>query len=140
MDLTKEINKILTDYCKDVDTSVIEVEAEVASDAVKKLKQTSPKKKKGKKATEEYESAFDGEEKMMHKLSNIKSWPTPKVSAPSRNNFSTGMQVLPRPAKEFTIKSIPLWMRKGESFSIPKFPAMRSAVRKPMEATSLLKI
>lgn len=49
MDLTKEINKILTDYCKDVDTSVIEVEAEVASDAVKKLKQTSPKKKKGKK-------------------------------------------------------------------------------------------
>lgn len=50
MDLTKEINKILTDYCKDVDTSVIEVEAEVASDAVKKLKQTSPKKKKGKKA------------------------------------------------------------------------------------------
>lgn len=50
MDLTKEINKILTDYCKDVDTSVIGVEAEVASDAVKKLKQTSPKKKKGKKA------------------------------------------------------------------------------------------
>lgn len=50
MDLTKEINKILTDYCKDVDTSVIEVEAEVASDAVKKLKQTSPKKKKGNKA------------------------------------------------------------------------------------------
>lgn len=58
MDLTKEINKILTDYCKDVDTSVIEVEAEVASDAVKKLKQTSPKKKKGKK-TGHYAKSWD---------------------------------------------------------------------------------
>lgn len=50
MDLTKEINKILTDYCKDVDNTMIEVEEEVANEAVKKLKQTSPKKKKGKKA------------------------------------------------------------------------------------------
>lgn len=36
-------------------------------------KETKKKSKKSKKAKQEYESAFDGEEKMMHKLSNIKS-------------------------------------------------------------------
>lgn len=50
MDLTKEINKILTDYAKGVDKSMIEVEEEVASEAVKKLKSTSPKKAKGTRA------------------------------------------------------------------------------------------
>lgn len=50
MDLTKEINKILTDYAKDVDKSMLQVEEEVANEAVKKLKSASPKKAKGKKA------------------------------------------------------------------------------------------
>ena len=36
-------------------------------------KEAKKKSKKSKKAKQEYESAFDGEEKMMHKLSNIKS-------------------------------------------------------------------
>lgn len=50
MDLTKEINKILNDYVKGVEKSMIDVEEEVAAEAVKKLKQTSPKKTRGKKA------------------------------------------------------------------------------------------
>jgi hypothetical protein len=50
MDLTKEVNKILNDYCKGVEKSMIDVEEEVAAEAVKKLKQTSPKKTRGKKA------------------------------------------------------------------------------------------
>lgn len=47
MDLSKEINKILTDYASDVDKTMLKVEDEVANEAVKKLKSTSPKKKKG---------------------------------------------------------------------------------------------
>lgn len=50
MDLTKEINKILNEYVKDVDKSMLDAEEEVANEAVKKLKSTSPKKTKGKKA------------------------------------------------------------------------------------------
>lgn len=50
MDLTKEINKILSDYAKGVDKSILEAEEEVAAEAVKKLKSNSPKKAKGKKA------------------------------------------------------------------------------------------
>ncbi len=50
IDLSKEINSILNDYAKGVDKAVIEAEDEVAAEAIKKLKSTSPKKKKGKKA------------------------------------------------------------------------------------------
>lgn len=50
MDLTKEINKILKDYCNEVEKSMLDVEEEVADEAVNKLKQTSPKKTRGKKA------------------------------------------------------------------------------------------
>lgn len=51
----------------DMEKDVFEVEEERQENENKK------KKKRTKKSTEEYESAFDGEEKMMHKLSNIKS-------------------------------------------------------------------
>lgn len=50
MDLTKEVNKILNDYVKDVEKSMLEAEDEVSSEAVKKLKQDSPKKERGKKS------------------------------------------------------------------------------------------
>lgn len=50
IDLSKEVNSILQQYAKGVDKAVIDVENEVADEAVKKLKSTSPKKKKGKKA------------------------------------------------------------------------------------------
>ena len=50
MNLTNEINKILKDYCNEVDKAMLDVEEEVAAEAVKKLKQTSPKKARGKKA------------------------------------------------------------------------------------------
>lgn len=50
IDLSKEINSILKQYAKDVDKAVLEVEDEVAEEAVKKLKASSPKKKKGKKS------------------------------------------------------------------------------------------
>lgn len=42
MDLTSQINRILTDYVDDVDNVVLKVEEEVAKEAVKKLKTTSP--------------------------------------------------------------------------------------------------
>ena len=50
IDLSKEINSILNQYAKGVDKAMLDVEEEVANEAVKKLKSTSPKKKKGKKA------------------------------------------------------------------------------------------
>jgi hypothetical protein len=43
MDLTKQINQILTEYASDVDKVVLQVEDEVSKEAVKKLKATSPK-------------------------------------------------------------------------------------------------
>lgn len=43
MDLTKQINQILTEYASDVDKIVLQVEDEVSKEAVKKLKGTSPK-------------------------------------------------------------------------------------------------
>ena len=42
-DLTTQVNKILQEYASDVDKAVLEVEANVAKEAVKKLKKTSPK-------------------------------------------------------------------------------------------------
>lgn len=48
MDLTKEINKILQDYAKDVDKAVLDAEDQVAKEAVKKLKATSPRNPRGK--------------------------------------------------------------------------------------------
>lgn len=50
IDLSKEINKILQDYASDVDRAVLSAEDEVANEAVRKLKATSPKKTKGKGA------------------------------------------------------------------------------------------
>lgn len=47
-DLTAEVNKILTQYCKEVDSTTLKVEEEVAAEAIKKLKQTSPRSKQGK--------------------------------------------------------------------------------------------
>lgn len=43
MDLTKEVNKILQEYADDVDQVVLKAEEDVAKEAVKKLKSTSPK-------------------------------------------------------------------------------------------------
>lgn len=43
MDLTQEVNKILTEYVEEVDKAVYEAEEKVAKEAVKKLKATSPK-------------------------------------------------------------------------------------------------
>lgn len=48
MDLTQQVNKILTEYASEVDKVVLEAEEEVAKEAVKKLKQTSPKNPHGK--------------------------------------------------------------------------------------------
>ena len=45
MDLTAQVNKILQEYVGGVDAVVLEVEDKVAKEAVKKLKQTSPKAK-----------------------------------------------------------------------------------------------
>lgn len=50
IDLSKEINKILQDYASDVDRAMLSAEDEVADEAVRKLKATSPKKAKGKGA------------------------------------------------------------------------------------------
>lgn len=47
-DLTKEVNKILLDYVSDVDKVVYKAEEQVAKEAVKKLKATSPKNPRGK--------------------------------------------------------------------------------------------
>ena len=55
----------------DMEKDVFELEDEKVE---KEEKQKSKKQnKKSKKLQKEYESAFDGEEKMMHKLANIKS-------------------------------------------------------------------
>ena len=51
----------------DMEKDVFEIEEE------RQEKENKKKKKKSKKVAEEYDSAFDGEDKMMHKLSNIKS-------------------------------------------------------------------
>ena len=45
MDLTREVNKILQEYAGEVDQIVLKTEDEVAKEAVKKLKSTSPKAK-----------------------------------------------------------------------------------------------
>lgn len=50
IDLSKEINGILREYASDVEKVMLEAEDEVAEEAVKKLKKTSPKKAKGKNA------------------------------------------------------------------------------------------
>ena len=42
-DLTRQVNKILQEYASDVDKTVLEVEEQVAKEAVKKLKSTSPR-------------------------------------------------------------------------------------------------
>ena len=49
-DLVKEINKILQDYADDVEKAMLSAEDEVANEAVRKLKATSPTKAKGKNA------------------------------------------------------------------------------------------
>ena len=43
MDLTKQINEILMEYADEVEADVLKVEEDVAKEAVKKLKATSPK-------------------------------------------------------------------------------------------------
>lgn len=43
MDLTKEVNAILIDYFSDIDLAVHRAEHEVAKEAIKKLKATSPR-------------------------------------------------------------------------------------------------
>lgn len=48
--MSAEITGILNAYAKEVEKSLLEAEDEVAEEAVKKLKSTSPRKKKGKKA------------------------------------------------------------------------------------------
>lgn len=50
IDLSKEINNILQEYANDVEKALIRAEDEVAAEAVEKLKKTSPKKARGKKA------------------------------------------------------------------------------------------
>lgn len=46
MDLTKQVNKILSDYVEEVDREVLQVEEKVAKDAIKKLKANSPRNPK----------------------------------------------------------------------------------------------
>lgn len=46
MDLTKQINKILSDYVEEVDREVLQVEEKVAKEAIKKLKANSPRNPK----------------------------------------------------------------------------------------------
>lgn len=43
MDLTKQINQILQEYADEVERDILKVEEDVTKEAVKKLKQTSPK-------------------------------------------------------------------------------------------------
>lgn len=43
MDLTAQVNQILREYADDVDAEVLKIEEDVAKEAVKKLKSTSPK-------------------------------------------------------------------------------------------------
>lgn len=59
-DLTKQINDILTNYCKDVDSTMLEVETEVAKEAIKKLKNTSPRSGK---ATKHYADTWTDDKK-----------------------------------------------------------------------------
>lgn len=47
MDLTKEVNRILQEYASDVDKAVLKAEDDVAKEAIKKLKATSPKNDSG---------------------------------------------------------------------------------------------
>lgn len=49
MDLTAQVNKILTEYCKDIDSEMLKTEEEVAKEAIKKLKQSSPRSRKNRK-------------------------------------------------------------------------------------------
>lgn len=46
MDLTKQVNKILSDYVEEVDREVLQVEEKVAKEAIKKLKANSPRNPK----------------------------------------------------------------------------------------------
>ena len=55
----------------DMEKDVFEIEEDRIEEEEKKSKKKAGKKSK--KLQKEYESAFDGEEKMMHKLANIKS-------------------------------------------------------------------
>ena len=50
IDLSKEVNNILIGFVSDVEKAVMKIEDEVADEAVEKLKQTSPRKAKGKMA------------------------------------------------------------------------------------------
>lgn len=44
-DLTAQINKLLSEYVKDVDSTMLKTEEEVAKEAIKKLKADSPRSK-----------------------------------------------------------------------------------------------
>lgn len=48
MDLTQEVNKILRDFADDVEKAVLDAEEDVAKEAIKKLKATSPRNTHGK--------------------------------------------------------------------------------------------
>lgn len=50
IDLSKEVNSILRSYANEVEKTLLNVEDEVAEEAIEKLKKTSPKKTRGKKA------------------------------------------------------------------------------------------
>lgn len=49
MDLTKEVNKILTEYAQGIEKDMLEAEEEVAKEAIAKLKKTSPRARRSKK-------------------------------------------------------------------------------------------
>ena len=62
IDLSKEVNNILKEYASDVEKVLLKTEDEVAAEAVEKLKKTSPRKTRGKKAGH-YAKSWDVDKK-----------------------------------------------------------------------------